>query len=250
MTQQNSDENKDLNNDLKDIIDALNENETIIDPPSDYQSDDDMSGVMDGSEAADILNFGDEADAHAVLEKLMAENEALKEQVEALKADNLRTVADMQNLRKRTQREIADAKTFSVSSFAKDMLGVADNLKRTLDAAKTADDADDNQPADNLKTLLEGVDMTERSMLSTMERHGVKKLDVLNQKFDPNFHQAMFEVPDTQTPNNTVVQVVQDGYIIGERVLRPAMVGVAKGGPKAVDAQNAGADGTSDDGNA
>lgn len=248
MTQQNSDENKDLDNDLKDILDALNENETIIDPPSDYQSEGDVSDSVDDPADADILNFGDEADAHAVLEKLMTENQALKEQVETLKADNLRTVADMQNLRKRTQREIADAKTFSVSSFAKDMLGVADNLKRTLDAAKTAEGADDSQPDDNLKPLLEGVDMTERSMLSAMERHGVKKLDVLNKKFDPNFHQAMFEVPDTEIPNNTVVQVVQDGYIIGERVLRPAMVGVSKGGPKIADADKAQADGTSENG--
>ena len=106
-----------------------------------------------------------------------------------------------------------------------------DNLRRALDAipaeARTAGDA-------GFTALVEGVEMTERAMLSALERHGVQKLEPVGQKFDPNFHQAMFEVPNPEVPNNTVVQVVQAGYTIGERVLRPAMVGVAKGGPKAV----------------
>lgn len=230
MTQQNSDENKNVEHDLKDILDALNENEQIVDIPQDYQSDDVQT---DGD--TDVVDFSEDSDApdaHAVLEKLMAENASLKDDV-------MRGAADMQNLRKRTQREVADAKIFSVSAFAKDMLSVADNLKRTLDAAKANGDEEgsqDQQLDDSLKALLEGVEMTERSMLSAMERHGVKKLDVMNKKFDPNFHQAMFEVPNEDVPNNSVVQVVQDGYVIGERVLRPAMVGVAKGGPKFVDA--------------
>jgi molecular chaperone GrpE len=211
MSQEKPDENlehSDVDNDLNDILDALNNaEEKIADIPADYDVGEDDEHPSD----------------HEVLEKLLIENETLKQDV-------LRAAADMQNLRKRTQREIADAKTFSVSNFARDMLGVSDNLRRTVEAAPKQDD-------ENLKTLLEGVEMTERSMLSALERHGVKKLDVLQKKFDPNFHQAMFEVPDTETPNNTVVKVVQDGYIIGSRVLRPAMVGVAKGGPKIVETE-------------
>jgi molecular chaperone GrpE len=143
----------------------------------------------------------------------------------------LRLAAEMDNLRRRTARDVKDAKSYSVAGFARDMLAVSDNLRRALDAippeARTAGDTGFN-------TLVEGVEMTERAMLSALERHGVQKLEPVGQKFDPNFHQAMFEVPNPEVPNNTVVQVVQDGYTIGERVLRPAMVGVAKGGPKAV----------------
>jgi molecular chaperone GrpE len=142
----------------------------------------------------------------------------------------LRLAAEMDNLRRRTEREVKDAKSYSVAGFARDMLAVSDNLRRALDAIP----ADVRAGADaGLSTLIEGVELTERSMLSAMERHGVRKLEPEGQKFDPNFHQAMFEVPNPDVPHNTVVQVVQAGFTIGERVLRPAMVGVAKGGPKA-----------------
>lgn len=156
--------------------------------------------------------------------------------VEALQAENadlrdrfLRLAAEMDNLRRRTDREIKDAKSYAVTGFARDMLSVSDNLRRAIETlpeeARAAADA-------TLTALIEGVEMTERGMLATLERHGVRKIDAEGQKFDPNFHQAMFEVPNPNVPNNTVVQVVQAGYAIGERVLRPAMVGVAKGGPK------------------
>ncbi len=163
--------------------------------------------------------------------------EAQLDPVEALQAENadlrdrfLRLAAEMDNLRRRTDREIKDAKSYAVTSFARDMLSVSDNLRRAIETlpeeARAAADA-------TLTALIEGVEMTERGMLATLERHGVRKIDAEGQKFDPNFHQAMFEVPNPNVPNNTVVQVVQAGYAIGERVLRPAMVGVAKGGPKA-----------------
>ena len=156
--------------------------------------------------------------------------------VELLKAENLelrdrflRLAAEMDNLRRRTEREEKDAKSYSVAGFARDMLAVSDNLRRALDAVP----AEMRAGADAaLTTLLEGVELTERSMLSALDRHGVKKIEAEGQKFDPNFHQAMFEIPNPAVANNTVVQVVQAGYTIGERVLRPAMVGVAKGGPK------------------
>ncbi len=156
--------------------------------------------------------------------------------IDALKAENadlrdrfLRLAAEMDNLRRRTDREIKDAKSYAVTGFARDMLSVSDNLRRAIETlpeeARAAADA-------TITALIEGVEMTERGMLSTLERHGVRKIEAEGQKFDPNFHQAMFEVPNPNVPNNTVVQVVQAGYAIGERVLRPAMVGVAKGGPK------------------
>ncbi|KJF75244.1 MULTISPECIES: nucleotide exchange factor GrpE [Rhizobium/Agrobacterium group] len=156
--------------------------------------------------------------------------------VELLRAENadlrdkfLRLAAEMDNLRRRTEREIKDAKSYSLAGFARDMLAVSDNLRRALEAIP--DELKTNGEA-GLNGLIEGVEMTERSMLSTLERHGVKKIDAEGQKFDPNFHQAMFEIPNPAVPNNTVLQVVQAGFTIGDRVLRPAMVGVAKGGPK------------------
>jgi len=159
---------------------------------------------------------------YEALVRLMKENEELKDRA-------LRLAAEMENLRRRTQREVADGRAYAVTNFARDMLTVSDNLRRALDAvgedAKASGDA-------ALTALVEGVELTERSMLSALERHGVRKLEPQGERFDPNFHQAMFEVPDPGVPAGTVVQVVQSGYSIGDRVLRPAMVGVAKGGPK------------------
>ncbi|CAL74137.1 Protein grpE (HSP-70 cofactor) [Bradyrhizobium sp. ORS 278] len=145
----------------------------------------------------------------------------------------LRTLAEMENLRKRTAREVADARMYGITGFARDVLDIADNLQRALDAvpAETRANADAG-----LKSLIEGVELTERSLLNTLEKNGVKKFDPTGQKFDPNFQQAMYEVPDPSVPSGTVVQVVQAGFMIGERVLRPALVGVSKGGAKAAPA--------------
>lgn len=172
--------------------------------------------------AENVEAEGEGVSEEDVLLRLARENEELKEQA-------LRLAAEMDNLRKRTQRDVADARAYGVANFARDMLQVSDNLQRALEAVP----AESRENADpGLKALVEGVEMTERAMLSTLERHGVKRIDPKGEKFDPNFHQAMFEVPNPDVPVNTVVQVVQTGYVIGERVLRPAMVGVAKGGPR------------------
>jgi len=162
------------------------------------------------------------------LEALAAENTRQEEEIKELKDQILRTAAEMENLRRRTQKDVADARDFSISKFARDMLGVADNLRRALEHVP-----EEEKENAGLKTLAEGVEMTERELLSALEKNGVSKIDPAGEKFDPNFHQAMFEVPNPEVPNNTVAQVVQVGYVIGSRVLRPAMVGVAKGGPKA-----------------
>ncbi|MCB1384293.1 MAG: nucleotide exchange factor GrpE [Notoacmeibacter sp.] len=160
------------------------------------------------------------ADPVALLE---AENADLKDRL-------LRLAADMENLRRRTQRDVADAKSYAIAGFARDMLGVADNINRALEA--TPEEARRTEDA-GYKALIEGVEMTGRDMSGALERHGVKRINPEGERFDPNFHQAMFEVPNPHVPAQTVIQVMQAGYVIGDRVLRPAMVGVATGGPKA-----------------
>lgn len=180
------------------------------------------SGVTPETEAAEAAPEKAEADAVDPAEVLRTENAELKDRA-------LRAMAEMENLRRRTEKEVKDARQYAVSGFARDMLTVSDNLRRALEALPE----DDRKNADaGVAALIDGVEMIERDLLNQLEKNGVKKLDPEGQKFDPNFHQAMFEVPNTEVPSNTVVQVVQAGYVIGERVLRPAMVGVSKGGPK------------------
>ena len=157
--------------------------------------------------------------------------------VEALRTENaelrdrlLRTAAEMENLRKRTEREINDTRAYAIAGFARDMLSATDSLSRALmvvpiEAREGAEGT--------LKSLIDGIEMTEREMQRLLGKHGVKPIEAEGQKFDPHKHQAMFEVPDPSKPEGTVVQVVQTGFAIGDRVLRPAMVGVAKGGAAA-----------------
>lgn len=136
----------------------------------------------------------------------------------------LRAAADMENLRRRTEREITDSRQYAVTSFARDVLAVGDNLRRAIDAVP----GDGRTAGTPLATLVEGVEMTERELLRALDKHGVTRLEPLGQKFDPNFHQAIFEVESADSPAGTVMQVVQAGYSIADRVLRPALVGVAK----------------------
>jgi molecular chaperone GrpE len=141
----------------------------------------------------------------------------------------LRSLAEMENLRRRTEREVADARQYGVTSFARDVLQVADNMHRALDVI--GDELRNSNDA-NVKSLVEGLDLTERELMKVLEKHGVKIFSPLGEKFDPNFHQAMFEIADPSHAPGTVAQVVQAGYLIGDRVLRPAMVAVAKAAPK------------------
>lgn len=155
---------------------------------------------------------------------------ALEAEKLELKDKLLRTLAEMENLRRRTEREVADAKAYAVTGFARDLLGVADNLRRGLESL--GPQGRDGLDA-GVKLMVEGVELTERELIKTLEKHGVKKLDPLGQKFDPNLHQAMFEAPDPTQPKGHVVAVVQSGYAISGRVLRPALVGVSSGAAKA-----------------
>jgi molecular chaperone GrpE len=150
---------------------------------------------------------------------------ALRAEVEALKDRALRALAEVENVRKRLERERDEARTYSVSRFARDMLTVADNLNRALAALTPevrakADDA--------VKAVLEGVDATSRELGAALGRHGIKPIAAEGQRFDPNLHQAIAEVPSRDAQPGTVVNVVQPGYLIGDRLLRPAMVTVAK----------------------
>ena len=166
--------------------------------------------------------------------KIAALVEALSKESADYKDKLLRTLADMENLRRRTDREVADARLYGVSNFARDIVTVADNMARAMGAL----DAELREKADaGVKALLDGVELTERELLKALEKHGVRKFEPLGEKFDPNLHQAMLELPDPSRPAGSVAQVIQPGYMIGERVLRPAMVAVAKGGPKPAPAE-------------
>jgi molecular chaperone GrpE len=145
----------------------------------------------------------------------------------------LRTLAEMENLRKRTEREVAGSRAYGVASFARDMLGVADNMRRALEAVSPELRA---SAEPGVKALIDGVELTERELIKALEKNGVRQFTPRGEKFDPNVHQAMFEVPDPTIPAGSVVEVVQPGYMIGERVLRPALVGVSKGGPRSAPA--------------
>jgi molecular chaperone GrpE len=191
---------------------------------SDQPNDEHMPDEIEAAEMAAERSEGGVDGDYEALVRLLKENEELKDRA-------LRTAAEMENLRRRTARDMVDARAYAVANFARDMLQVADNLQRAMDAipaeAKASGDV-------GFTALIDGVEITARGMLATLERHGVKKLAPEGERFDPNFHQAMFEVPNPDIASGTVVQVVQPGYSIGDRVLRPAMVGVSKGGPKFV----------------
>ncbi len=188
----------------------------------------------DAAETADAAAEADTAPAQAAATDpaadLEAENAKLKDQL-------LRTLAEMENLRRRTDKQIKDTSQYAISNFARDILTVGDNLRRALDTVTE----EARSGADPIFTgLLDGVEMTERDMLKALEKNGIARVDPAGDRFDPNLHQAMFEVPDPSVAAGTVVQVVQAGYKIGDRVLRPALVGVAKGGPKPAKPEAAG----------
>ncbi len=151
--------------------------------------------------------------------------DALRSENAELKDRTLRTLAEMENLRKRTEREKAEATLYAATNFALDLLSVADNFSRALSAVTE----EQRNAADEVtRNLLAGVEVTERELLNVFERHGIRKMDPLGQKFDPTMHQAMLEVASADQAPGTVVQVLQAGYQIGERCLRPALVAVAK----------------------
>lgn len=163
----------------------------------------------------------------AVPDELEAAPEPSPEQEAAEMKDRLlRALADVENTRRRAKRDVEDARKYAASNFAKDLLNVSDNLRRALDTVSE----ETREGDDNVKNLVLGIEMVEKELLTAFERQGVSKVDPLGEPFDHNFHQAMYEKPDTEYPNGTVAEVMQAGYVMHERLLRPAMVAVAKGG--------------------
>jgi molecular chaperone GrpE len=176
----------------------------------------------DLAEEIAVEEMSPEAALATELSRLDAENAELRDRL-------LRAAAELDNLRKRSEKEIADSRIYSIAGFARDMLTATDSLERALMALPPeARETEDK----GMLSLIEGIEMTEREMQRLLGKHGITPIDAQGQKFDPHQHQAMFEVPDPSVPEGTVVQVMQSGYAIGDRVLRPAMVGVAKGGPR------------------
>lgn len=162
-------------------------------------------------------------EADAALSKRIAELEA---ELAQGKDQLLRALAEQENARRRIQRDKEEALRYAASTFAKDLLSTADNLRRALDSVASAEIQDEA-----VKTLIVGIEATERELLSAFERNGLKRVDPLGQKFDHNLHQALFEVESSGKPAGTVVQVLAPGYTLHDRLLRAAMVGVAKGEP-------------------
>jgi molecular chaperone GrpE len=186
----------------------------MSDRDEDMQENEHHGPADDGGPAeAPETGAADEAESD-----LAAENAALKDKL-------LRALAETENVRRRAERERSEAAQYGLAGFARDTLAVADNLRRALDhlPAEVREQADER-----LRGFVEGVEMTERELLNVLERHNIRPINPKGQRFDPHFHQAMFEVEHGDAPPGTVVEVVQAGYAVGDRLLRPAMVGVAK----------------------
>ncbi len=171
----------------------------------------------------DINDSQENTDTQETSEDEKAEEDNLEKEIETLKEEKIRLLAEMENLRKRFEREKVETIKFGSINLARDILSPGDNLERALDALPE----DENQ-AQSIKNLIDGLKMVLKEYKSALEKHGVKKIESLNQKFDHNFHQAMMEVENNDVEEGTVVQEVQSGYTMHDRLLRAAMVGVSK----------------------
>lgn len=181
--------------------------------PAQDEQPEDISPDLDGNGGGDAL-----AAAHAKIAEL-------EQAVATIKDQALRALAEAENTRKRTERDRQDTAKFAVSSFARDLLSVADNLRRALSAITP----EQRENSAELKNIYTGVEATERELLGLFERNSIRKIEPLGQKFDPNLHEVLFEVDGGKEPG-TVMQVIEPGYTIHDRLLRPARVGVSKGG--------------------
>jgi molecular chaperone GrpE len=175
--------------------------------------------ILNGQQTAEAAEAANEAAPAPTAEELAEAKDRL-----------LRTLAEMENLRRRTQREVEEARKFAVTGFARDLLEVADNLGRAL--ASVPPEA--REQSEFMKNLILGVEMTERSLQNAFEKHQIRRVEPQRgDRFDHNLHQAMFEVPTSAQAPGTIAEVVQGGYVIADRLLRPALVGVAKAAPQA-----------------
>ncbi len=172
-----------------------------------------------------------ESEAEPAPDAAPEEEIPLEDQVADLNDKLLRALAEAENVRRRAERDRQDASKYAIASFARDMLAVADNLKRAMENV----DEETRKKDKAVDQVMVGLEMTEREMLATFERFGIKPIEAMGQRFDHNLHEAMFELDDKEKPAGTVVQVLETGYVLNDRLLRPAKVGVSKGGPKEPD---------------
>ena len=184
----------------------------------------DLPPVPDG--ATTTTSSSDNPSADPSVGAVAAAMEIAKAEIDSYKDKALRAVAEMENYRRRADKEREDVAKYAITNFAREMLPVADNLRRALDSQPSAE----GDAAPLQKAFVAGVELTERELLAAFERFGVKKIAPLGEKFDHNFHQAMFELEDPNQPPGMVVQVMQPGYVLKDRLLRPALVAVSKGG--------------------
>ncbi|EDP62140.1 GrpE protein [alpha proteobacterium BAL199] len=190
-------------------------NETSKPDPNEEPSAFDVGIDDDGT--IDTGEFEDPRDAR--IAELEAQSAQYRDQA-------LRALAESENVRRRTERDKEQTRLYAAAGFAKDLLNAVDNLRRALDAAPKDQEATDEA----VKNLIVGVELTERELLNAFEKNGIKRIEPLGERFDPNLHQAMFEVENSGKPAGTVVQLLAPGYVLHDRLLRAAMVGVAKGG--------------------
>ena len=206
------------------MIDTSEDRDTvkpeIEEPVEEVQISEEAQQIAEDAESDAI----EESQAEEATPEASAEPSA-EEQAAEMKDRLLRALADVENTRRRAARDLEDARKYAASGFAKDLLNVSDNLRRALDAV--ADDAREGD--ETVKNLVQGIEMVEKELLNAFERQGIKKVDPLGEPFDHNFHQAMYEKPDTEYANGTVAEVLQPGYVMHDRLLRPAMVAIAKG---------------------
>lgn len=201
-----------------------------------YKNNEDKTEQNTSEEEKELEEFSQNSEEEFHEEDLSAEmaeaqdfSQVEKDNIESLRLENahlkdeyLRALAESENTKKRCAQEIEKNNKFAISSFAKNLLSVADNLHRAIEAAA--------QNAENCQDLLKGIEMTEAELMKVFDKHGITKMDVLGKHFDPNFHQVIQEVEDKTKPNGTVIAELQTGYMINDRILREAMVVVSKGG--------------------
>mgnify|MGYP001403899994 FL=1 len=171
----------------------------------------------------EINDSQENTDTEETTEDENTQEDNLEKEIETLKEEKIRLLAEMENLRKRFEREKVETIKFGSINLARDILSPGDNLERALDALP-----EDENHSESIKNLIDGLKMVLKEYKSALEKHGVKKIETLNQKFDHNFHQAMMEVENNDVEEGTVVQEVQSGYTMHDRLLRAAMVGVSK----------------------
>jgi molecular chaperone GrpE len=199
------------------MIDERKQNGAAAGPEANPEAANDITGREQQGRPVEETSAAPELDGERV--------PALEEELADAKDRVLRTLAEMENLRRRTQREMEEARKYAVTGFARGLLEVADNLSRALSSVPP----DMRDRDEFLKNLVTGVEMTERTLLTLFEKHEIRKVQPQKgDRFDHNVHQAMFELPTAEIPVGTVAEVLQPGYVIADRLLRPAMVGVAK----------------------